>query len=81
MNFIGVDLHKNSIVICVVNQAYQVIERRTFACCEPERIAEWFTARQPFEVVVEATASYEWFVQLVEPRRARSCWPILASCG
>ncbi len=64
---IGVDLHKKTIVICVVNQAFQVVERRRFACCEPDAIAEWFADRRPFDVVVEATASYEWFVQLVEP--------------
>jgi transposase len=64
--FIGVDLHKKTIVICVVNQAYQVLERRRFACGEMEAIAAWFADQDPFEVVVEATASYEWFVQLVE---------------
>lgn len=64
--FIGVDLHKKTIVICVVNQAYQVLERQRFACGETEALGEWFAAQDPFEVVVEATASYEWFVQLVE---------------
>jgi transposase len=69
--FIGVDLHKQTIVICVVNQAYQVIERRRFACGETESIADWFAGQKPFEVAVEATASYEWFVQLVEPHAGR----------
>ena len=69
--FIGVDLHKKTIVICVVNQAYQIIERRRFACCETQALAEWFAAQSPFEVVVEATASYEWFVQLVERHASR----------
>jgi len=66
VKYIGVDLHKKTIVICVVNQAYQVIQRRRFACGETAAIAEWFAAQDPFEVVVEATASYEWFVQLIE---------------
>jgi transposase len=69
--FIGVDLHKQTIVICVVNQAYRVLERRRFACGETEAIAAWFAAQRPFEVVVEATANYEWFVQLVEPYASR----------
>jgi len=30
-------------------------------------IARWFVALGTFEVVVEATASYEWLVKLVEP--------------
>ena len=71
VKFIGVDLHKKTIVICVVNQALQVVVRRRFACGEMERIADWFAQQQPFEVVVEATASYEWFVQLVEQYASR----------
>lgn len=64
--YIGVDLHKRLIVLCVVNQAYQVIERRRFHSCDMEGLRGWFAAQGAFEVVVEATASYEWFVQLVE---------------
>ena len=69
--FIGVDLHKKTIVICVVSQDRRVLQSRRFACGETERIAEWFAQQTPFEVVVEATASYEWFVQLIEPHAAR----------
>lgn len=64
--YIGVDLHKKLIVVCVVNQAYQVLERRRFGCSDPEGIRTWFAGQGRFEVVVEATANYEWFVQLVE---------------
>ncbi len=65
--FVGVDLHKNLIVLCVMDKARKVQETRRFACCETEAIAEWFAALGTFELVVEATASYEWFVQLIEP--------------
>lgn len=64
--FVGVDLHKKTIVLCVVNQAYQVVERRKFACGDTAAMAAWFADQTPFELVVEATANYEWFVQLVE---------------
>lgn len=64
--YIGVDLHKKLIVLCVVDQAYHVLERRRFGCSDTEGIRAWFAGQGPFEVVVEATASYEWFVQLVE---------------
>ena len=67
MNFVGVDLHKKTIVVCLVNQARQVLQSGRFACSDPEGIREWFASLGPFQVVVEATASYEWFVQLVEP--------------
>lgn len=72
--FVGVDLHKKTIVICVVNQARRVLEQRRFLCCEQQRIAEWFQSQAAgggCEAVVEATASYEWFVQLIEPHAER----------
>jgi transposase len=69
--FIGIDLHKKTIVICVVNKDRQVLESRRFYCAESERIREWFAGQGEFEVVVEATAAYEWFVQLVEPHGER----------
>lgn len=67
MNFIGVDLHKKTIMVCVVDKDRKVICRRRLACAEMEEIRRFFAAHTHFQVVVEATASYEWFVQLVEP--------------
>jgi transposase len=74
MHFIGVDLHKQTISICVMQGAgnrQQIIARRTLRCDRPEEIRECFAAWVPFEVVVEATSSYEWFVQLLEPLAER----------
>ncbi len=65
--FVGVDLHKNLIVLCVMDKARKVLETRRFGCCDTEAIAAFFAALGTFELVVEATASYEWFVQLIEP--------------
>jgi hypothetical protein len=67
MKYAGVDLHKQSITVCVVNQARQVLERKRFLCEEPLRIREYFQNCGPCQVVVEATASYEWLLQLIEP--------------
>jgi hypothetical protein len=58
-------------VICVVSKGRWVLEARRFYCVETERMREWFAGRGPSELVVEATASYEWFVQLVEPHAER----------
>ena len=69
--FIGVDLHKQLIVVCAVNQARQVVARQRFHCQEGDRIVAWFAEQGPFEMVVEATASYEWFVALIEPHAER----------
>ena len=71
MNFIGVDLHKKSITICVMDEARNVLYRRNLSCSQPERIRREIERRRPFQLVVEATASYEWFVKLVEPAADR----------
>ena len=36
-------------------------------CNQPTEITKFFRQFCPFRVVVEATASYQWFVELVEP--------------
>ena len=67
MNFIGVDLHKKSITVCVMDQNRKVLARKTLACTQTKEIVEFFGPYRPFQVVLEATASYPWFVELVEP--------------
>jgi len=67
MNFIGCDLHKKTITICVVREDRKVIFRKTLSCNQPQAIKETFEQFAPCQVAVEATASYEWFAQLVEP--------------
>jgi transposase len=67
MKFAGCDLHKQTITICVVDQSRRVLERRTVRCCEEQSILAFFERLGDFEAVVEATASYEWFVRLIEP--------------
>jgi transposase len=74
MYYVGVDLHKNSISLCVVelvDRERKIIERRKFRCDEEEQMAEYFAQVGEYQLVVEATASYEWFVQLVEPTADR----------
>ena len=42
MHFIGVDLHKNSITVCVMNEERTVLARKTLYCCQPDQIVEFF---------------------------------------
>ena len=45
MKFIGVDLHKQTITVCVmgkVDQKRKVLERKRFRCSEPGKIREFF---------------------------------------
>ena len=39
--YVGVDLHKKLIVICVVDQARRVLSSRRFLNVETERLSEW----------------------------------------
>ena len=67
VNYVGIDLHKKTISICVVNQERQKIDYKRFACSTPETIVDYFRRLGSFQAVVEATASYEWLVRLLEP--------------
>lgn len=71
MNSIGADLHKQTIRMHVVDQGRRKIAAQTLVCSDPKRIQEWLMPFRPFQLVVEATASYEWFVQLIEPLAER----------
>lgn len=67
MKYVGIDLHKKTIVICVVNKDRTVLQRKKFLCLDVGGIVAWFEHLGTFRFVVEATASYEWLVQLLEP--------------
>ena len=67
MSFAGVDLHKKTITVCVMDEKIAVKARKTLHCCEPETIVEFFRSLKPFNIAVEATASYQWFVDLIGP--------------
>ena len=67
MKYVGVDLHKKVISLCVVGKDRKVLLRKTFRCDDEAGIVAFFRGLGPFQAVVEATANYEWFVQLIEP--------------
>jgi len=69
MKYVGVDLHKHLIVLCVVvkvDGCPKVVKRARFQCNESDAIRAFFQELGPFQVVVEATAAYEWFFLLIE---------------
>ncbi len=74
MKYVGTDLHKNSITVCVIEKVRgqrKVQARRTMACKNTEPIRKFFEGLGKFQVVVEATASYEWFFRLIEKQADR----------
>jgi len=74
MKYVGIDLHKKTISGCVVVKERgkkKIAARKRLECRDEAGIKSWFSELGRFEVVVEATASYEWFVKLVEPLAQR----------
>lgn len=71
MVHVGVDLHKNLIVLCVVRQDLSVQTLRRLACQDISAIVAFFESLGEFQAAVEATGSYEWFVALIEPLAQR----------
>lgn len=67
MKFAGIDLHKQTITVCVMDQARNVLERKRLFCADETSIRSFFENLGIFQAVVEATASYEWLVKLIEP--------------
>lgn len=67
MKFAGIDLHKQTITVCVVDHSRTVLERRRLFCSDEQTLQQFFENLGPYQAVLEATASYEWFVRLIEP--------------
>ena len=67
MKFVGIDLHKKSISLCVRDASRRVLTRRRFHTQDIEKIVGFFRELGAFAFCVEATAAYEWLVQLLEP--------------
>lgn len=66
MKFAGVDLHKRTLSLCVVDRGRSVVARTRLRCDEPGRILAFVREHQPLQLVVEATAGYRWLFALVE---------------
>jgi len=67
VNYVGIDLHKKTISIWAVDQERRKVAHKRLACSAPEVIVDYFRKLGAFQAVVEAAASYEWLVRLIEP--------------
>ena len=56
MNFVGIDLHKKTISICVVDQDRTMLHRKLLNCCAPDRLVAFLEPLGSFEAAVEAIA-------------------------
>jgi transposase len=50
-----------------MDEQFRVLARKTILCEQTDQLVGFFQQFRPFKVVVEATASYLWFVELVRP--------------
>ncbi len=60
LSFVGCDLHKKAITMCVVNQARVPSAGRRLDCTCAAGITIRLTRLPLFQLVVEATAGDEW---------------------
>jgi len=70
MNYVGVDLHKKVITACVMDANRKIVREAKLLPVEPHRIVAFFESLGEYQVVLEATSSYYWFVELLEPTAA-----------
>jgi transposase len=67
MLFVGVDLHKHTITMVVVDASRKSVSRKRFSNLQTDQMTTFLKSFGPIRLTVEATASYAWFVELVEP--------------
>ena len=48
MKYVGIDLHKQSITLCVVDRERTVLQTRRFLCADTARIDAFFATLGPF---------------------------------
>jgi transposase len=71
MRYVGIDLHKRSLTVCVFDKTTGETLDRRFFCGEQKQILKFFKDLGHFEAVMEATATYEWLWELLEPTAQR----------
>ena len=67
MYYIGIDLHKQDLVMAVENEDGPVGRTRRIACRDVAAIRAAVERWRPFRAVVEASASYRWLYDLLVP--------------
>jgi transposase len=67
MRYVGIDLHKRFLVVAVEDERGRPRKPRRFDCREVEGIRAFFEVLGPFTAVIEASSSYRWLYELLEP--------------
>ena len=67
MHYVGVDLHKRSVVVCAEDERGVRKGSGRFDSQDRSGIVRFFDNLKPFRCVIEASSSYRWFHELVSP--------------
>jgi transposase len=69
MKYVGADLHKNTITLCVVELVggkIRQVKMQKLLCKDTDAIEAFFAELGEFALTVEATIGYDWFAALAE---------------
>jgi transposase len=64
---VGIDLHREFVVIAAVRDNGEIMEPVKIACRQPEAISEVLRSLTPFRAVIEASGTYRWLYDLLQP--------------
>jgi transposase len=64
---VGIDLHRETVVIAAVNHAGEVMKPVSVRCQDTATIVNIVKALEPFRAVIEASATYRWLYDLLRP--------------
>src|SRR5918997_152567 len=64
MDYIGIDLHKNSSQVCILTEDGELIERRIKT--DRQHISELFGSRPPARILIESGTESEWVARHLE---------------
>jgi transposase len=64
---IGIDLHREFVVMAAVNDAGEAMDPVRISCQEREAIVDWIRALVPLRAVVEASGTYRWLYDMLRP--------------
>jgi transposase len=64
---VGIDLHRQTLVIAAVNDTGSCMPVRRIDCRDRDAILEAMRSLDPFRAVIEATGTYRWLYDLLAP--------------
>ncbi len=67
MNYVGIDLHRQYVVVSVEDEQGPAGKPVRIACSDLSAIEKLFKGLSPFSAVIESSSSYRWLYDLLSP--------------